>query len=163
MIWRPPRSTLFPYTTLFRSENFTSHLLHLRFDFDRGQALARLFLRKFSLGLGRGRAQDVAIAIIGRGVVRGSVKTGDLGAQRFGQFDCLFGRLGRKLGAVGRNEDVFEHAVSLLIGRYVLAAAQSKLSTSGRYGLYISLSRRPAPGLIQINQSRIGERGACKR
>src|SRR3712207_9279925 len=30
MIRRPPRSTLFPYTTLFRSENFTTRGIDLR-------------------------------------------------------------------------------------------------------------------------------------
>src|SRR5260370_31199046 len=33
MIRRPPRSTLFPYTTLFRSENLPEILLRVRLDF----------------------------------------------------------------------------------------------------------------------------------
>src|SRR2546430_11952399 len=37
MIRRPPRSTLFPYTTLFRSRNDSSRRL-----FDRGRAVVRL-------------------------------------------------------------------------------------------------------------------------
>src|SRR5256885_3553271 len=32
MIRRPPRSTLFPYTTLFRSQKYVVHLRHLGFD-----------------------------------------------------------------------------------------------------------------------------------
>src|SRR2546427_2278581 len=32
MIRRPPRSTLFPYTTLFRSHAFTEPILDLRFE-----------------------------------------------------------------------------------------------------------------------------------
>src|SRR5690242_20820977 len=34
MIRRPPRSTLFPYTTLFRSENVRQTGLLIAFDFD---------------------------------------------------------------------------------------------------------------------------------
>src|SRR2546422_4411800 len=50
MIRRPPRSTLFPYTTLFRSESFTGNIAwrHAR-DFDEmlittplGQGVARI-------------------------------------------------------------------------------------------------------------------------
>src|SRR5256885_7360986 len=32
MIRRPPRSTLFPYTTLFRSAWYVSHIVHRNFD-----------------------------------------------------------------------------------------------------------------------------------
>src|SRR2546427_8159352 len=45
MIRRPPRSTLFPYTTLFRSQCFADDLevepLDLDVHLDRGDALAR--------------------------------------------------------------------------------------------------------------------------
>src|SRR3712207_7423548 len=37
MIRRPPRSTLFPYTTLFRSPNLLSLALRLRASFTRSQ------------------------------------------------------------------------------------------------------------------------------
>src|SRR2546427_7861746 len=47
MIRRPPRSTLFPYTTLFRSEDFVKHTAHGvspresgPFEFQRGQEVA---------------------------------------------------------------------------------------------------------------------------
>src|SRR3712207_7140760 len=40
MIRRPPRSTLFPYTTLFRSRGFQLHRSHLRDP----QRLARLLI-----------------------------------------------------------------------------------------------------------------------
>src|SRR3989442_9477586 len=47
MIRRPPRSTLFPYTTLFRSELLEDHLVHARSGVDQrgrhnGERAARL-------------------------------------------------------------------------------------------------------------------------
>src|SRR5256885_2400928 len=39
MIRRPPRSTLFPYTTLFRSHIKTSRVLSQRLKMNRGQVL----------------------------------------------------------------------------------------------------------------------------
>src|SRR5258707_13286367 len=40
MIRRPPRSTLFPYTTLFRSERLTMELARLRAKFGADPAIA---------------------------------------------------------------------------------------------------------------------------
>src|SRR2546427_5510729 len=61
MIRRPPRSTLFPYTTLFRSEQLRRHLLHP----DRLPRLPRVRRRHLSergpraLGAGRrGRGRE---------------------------------------------------------------------------------------------------------
>src|SRR3712207_7623613 len=65
MIRRPPRSTLFPYTTLFRSEpislyTFNSLMHNLRFGY--GSTLSVLvFLVTFALALGY-------IRLLGRGL-----------------------------------------------------------------------------------------------
>src|SRR3989442_4232260 len=51
MIRRPPRSTLFPYTTLFRSRERLEHGENIRRRLDSGAALiARLVLRARELG-----------------------------------------------------------------------------------------------------------------
>src|SRR5258708_25317959 len=42
MIRRPPRSTLFPYTTLFRSVNLTTRMERLIADLGRSKALKRI-------------------------------------------------------------------------------------------------------------------------
>src|SRR5258708_13710026 len=65
MIRRPPRSTLFPYTTLFRSE-------------DRGPGLRRLRLqlRQDLVHLARGVGQDAAVLTVPDDVViRGDRKS----------------------------------------------------------------------------------------
>src|SRR3712207_7332827 len=51
MIRRPPRSTLFPYTTLFRSEALLTHLLEGAIDVHRGHAggVCKLLLRRRQL------------------------------------------------------------------------------------------------------------------
>src|SRR5438067_2916447 len=49
MIRRPPRSTLFPYTTLFRSERVEHHAVRLELDHareDRARRLRELDLRR---------------------------------------------------------------------------------------------------------------------
>src|SRR5256886_4457942 len=53
MIRRPPRSTLFPYTTLFRSLRRDAHLLHLLRDFrPLDEGLDALALRGHQPGVG---------------------------------------------------------------------------------------------------------------
>src|SRR5256885_8751693 len=42
MIRRPPRSTLFPYTTLFRSDQHLPPGLHVRLNWETGQKDAKL-------------------------------------------------------------------------------------------------------------------------
>src|SRR3712207_9020837 len=53
MIRRPPRSTLFPYTTLFRSEVPLDELAHVVAVLDQ-QRLVEVVLRGERLGVGRG-------------------------------------------------------------------------------------------------------------
>src|SRR3712207_8922805 len=45
MIRRPPRSTLFPYTTLFRSQNLRSQLAHANYLFGLDANVSGLTLR----------------------------------------------------------------------------------------------------------------------
>src|SRR2546426_8582224 len=58
MIRRPPRSTLFPYTTLFRSPDDVDDVLHLRWAVGRSD-------RRTDPGVGKG-AQRVNIAAVAR-------------------------------------------------------------------------------------------------
>src|SRR2546426_5885702 len=53
MIRRPPRSTLFPYTTLFRSMHFTGHSQTFREDFHVHCEEADLLVRDWQIWLGR--------------------------------------------------------------------------------------------------------------
>src|SRR5256886_9816546 len=60
MIRRPPRSTLFPYTTLFRSLRRDAHLLHLLRDFrpvDEGLDALALGGHQPGVGLRQGKRE----------------------------------------------------------------------------------------------------------
>src|SRR5256885_14302599 len=62
MIRRPPRSTLFPYTTLFRSVGGLEHQQARRFDHDAGLGDALLRHRALCDGLAEGDACQAALA-----------------------------------------------------------------------------------------------------
>src|SRR3989475_1305067 len=84
MIRRPPRSTLFPYTTLFRSTQFGRATLEREMSLDTARRVLRIEVQAIQDVLARLdnsflRAVDLLFACKGRVVVTGMGKSGLVG------------------------------------------------------------------------------------
>src|SRR2546422_7365163 len=79
MIRRPPRSTLFPYTTLFRSQLDREIAdREASFDWQRRDGRARVFHRMAGAGRRPDRADQMQDQILGRDAARSEEHTSEL-------------------------------------------------------------------------------------
>ena len=93
MIRRPPRSTLFPYTTLFRSQDYAAAVKLYKLAAEQGYADAQLNLGLMYY-LGNGVLEDFALAHMWANIAaangsKNGTKTRDLAADEMAQADIL--------------------------------------------------------------------------